>query len=145
MNDRQRTPQQNGNQYQYRHGRYHGNTPGYNNKQSRRDYLWQKRLELELELHYVIAQEQKIQMDLQTSQRRKALLQQQRPRVVAQILLSGFARHPAPTPGERVYHYEMERLTQDEDEILHRISQWQADFSRLNGQIATVKAEIALL
>ena len=116
----------------------------YNDKRGRREWLWHKRLELELEVHNLMAQEQQIMRDLYLIQCRKEQLQRQRPQLIAQILITGLVSR-MPAPSERTYHYTMERLIQEETATLQQWNWCRSRYTALNGQIATINVEIAML
>ncbi len=112
-------------------------------QQGRREWLWRKRLELELEVHQLLAQQEQALRELHLIEQRRACVQRQRPQIIAHILLTGLVGMLS--PGERAYHYMLERLAQEER---YELGQWnwcQAQRSKLTGQIATINVELALL
>ena len=145
-NNNQRRRSQ-GNSRSSQHQQFSGSSQQSSSQQreqrNRRDWLWRRRLELELEVHHLLAQEQEMIADLQTIQQRKELLQRQRPQIVAQILITGLVKMPAPS--ERTYHYAMERLFQEETSVLQQWNWCRSQYTRLQGQITTINIEIALL
>jgi hypothetical protein len=77
-------------------------------------------------------------------QQRKANLQQQKPKLAAQILLSGLARTRS-LSAERLFHYERERLVQEEERLRQAIIFCQGDLATLQAQIEVIQLELSFL
>ena len=82
-------------------------------QRQRREYLWREHVRLELQVHKCLAQSGGLQREWQLLATRKAALQQRRSGLSTQILLSGLAGMRQ-LPAERLFHYERERIQQEE-------------------------------
>ncbi len=92
----------------------------------------------------LIARAQSLDHAWRVLQQRKANLQQQKPKLAAQILLSGFARTRS-LPAERLFHYERERILQEEDRLRQAIIFCQGDLAALQAQIEVIQLELSFL
>ena len=77
-------------------------------------------------------------------QQRKAHMQHQKPKLAAQIVLSGLARTRS-LPAERLFHYERERILQEEERLQQAIIFCQGDLAALQAQIEVIQLELSLL
>jgi hypothetical protein len=77
-------------------------------------------------------------------QHRKASIQQQRPKLAAQIVFSGLAR-TRHLPAERLFHYERERLIQEEERLQQAMIFCQGDLAALEAQIEVIQLELSFL
>ncbi len=77
-------------------------------------------------------------------QQRKASMQQHKPKLAAQIVLSSLARTRS-LPAERLFHYERERLMQEEERLRQAIIFCQGDLAALQAQIEVIQLELSLL
>lgn len=112
--------------------------------QRRRDWLWQERVKLELQVQNLFSQEQRACADAHLLAQRKAALLGQRPKIVFQMALSGIAGIHV-TPAERAYAYALERIAQEEARIQSFWCWCQAERQRLDGQIVLINTELTLL
>jgi len=110
----------------------------------RREFLWRERVKLELQVQALIARAQSLDYAWRVLQQRKANLQQQKPKLAAQILLSGLARTRS-LPAERLFHYERERIMQEEDRLRQAIIFCQGDLAALQAQIEVIQLELSFL
>ena len=106
----------------------------------RREYLWRKQLELELEVRSLLAQQQALQHQWHTLQTRKAQVQRGRPVVALSLLV---ARKTGML--ERNYHYAMQRIAQDEQWLIQQGHTLEARKSGIESQLEVVVIELSLL
>jgi len=92
----------------------------------------------------LIARAQSLDEAWRALQQRKANLQQQRPKLAAQILVSGLARTRY-LPAERLFHYERERILQEEKRLRQAIIFCQGDLAALQAQIEVIQLELSFL
>ena len=110
----------------------------------RREFLWRERVKLELQVQALIARAQSLDQAWRVLQQRKATLQQQKPKLAAQILVSGLARTRY-LPAERLFHYERERILQEEDRLRQAMILCQGDLAALQAQIEVIQLELSFL
>ena len=110
----------------------------------RREFLWRERVKLELQVQALIARAQSLDEAWHALQQRKANLQQQKPKLATQILLSGLARSRS-LPAERLFHYERERIMQEEERLRQAIIFCQGDLAALQAQIEVIQVELSFL
>jgi hypothetical protein len=110
----------------------------------RREFLWRERVKLELQVQALIARAQSLDQTWCALQQRKANLQQQKPKLAAQILISGLARTRS-LPAERLFHYERERIMQEEERLRQAIIFCQGDLTSLQAQIEVIQLELSFL
>ena len=110
----------------------------------RREFLWRERVKLELQVQALLAQAESLDNAWRALQQRKANLQHQKPKLAAQIVLSGLARSRS-LPAERLYHYERERILQEEERLRQAIIFYQGDLAALQAQIEVIQLELSLL
>jgi hypothetical protein len=74
----------------------------------------------------------------------QAGMQQQKPKLAAQIVLSDLAgmRH---LPAERLFQYEQERLMQEEVRLQQAMIRCQSDLTALQAQIEVIHLELSFL
>ena len=77
-------------------------------------------------------------------QHRKACMEQERPKLVAQIVLSGLAGTRS-LSAERLYQYRRERLMQEEERLGQAMIRYQHDLAGLQGQIEVILLELSFL
>jgi hypothetical protein len=110
----------------------------------RREFLWRERVKLELQVQALIARAESLDQAWRVLQQRKANMQQQKPKLAAQILLSGLARTRS-LSAERLFHYEWERLVQEEERLRQAIIFCQGDLAALQAQIEVIQLELSFL
>jgi hypothetical protein len=79
----------------------------------RREFLWRERVKLELQVQASLSRAESLDQAW-------CALQHQKPKLAAQIVLSGLARTRY-LPAERLFHYEGERILQEEERLLQAI------------------------
>ncbi len=139
------TDQQQSRRDQRHHQRSHQDHQRSGNPEvQRREFLWRERVKLELQVQALIARAESLDQAWHVLQQRKVTLQQQKPKLAAQILLSGLARTRS-LPAERLFHYERERLMQEEDRLRQAIIFCQGDLAALQAQIEVIQLELSFL
>jgi len=139
------TDQQQSRRDQRHHQRSHQDHQRSGNPEvQRREFLWRERVKLELQVQALIARAESLDQAWRVLQHRKANMQQQKPKLAAQILLSGLARTRS-LPAERLFHYERERLMQEEEQLRQAIIFCQGDLAALQAQIEVIQLELSFL
>ena len=110
----------------------------------RREFLWRERVKLELQVQALLARAESLDQAWRALQQRKANLQHQKPKLAAQIVLSGLARSRS-LPAERLFHYERERILQEEERLRQAIIFCQGDLAALQAQIEVIQLELSFL
>src|SRR5712691_4151268 len=109
----------------------------------RREFLWRERVKLELQVQALLARAESLDQAWRALQQRKAN-QQQQTKLAAQIVLSGLARTRY-LPAERLFHYERERILQEEERLRQAIIFCQGDLAALQAQIEVIQLELSFL
>ena len=110
----------------------------------RREFLWRERVKLELQVQASLSRAESLDQAWRALQQRKANLQYQKPKLAAQIVLSGLARTRS-LPAERLFLYERERILQEEERLRQAIIFCQGDLAALQTQIEVIQLELSLL
>ena len=110
----------------------------------RREFLWRERVKLELQVQALIARAASLEREWQALQQHKTSMQQQRPKLAAQIVLSSLARTRY-LPAERLFQYERERLMQEEERLRQAMIFCQGDLAALQAQIEVIHLELSFL
>ena len=132
-------------QHDQRSHRQHQDRQQSGNPQvQRREFLWRERVKLELQVQALISRAESLDQAWRVLEQRKASLQQQKPKLAAQILISGLARTRS-LPAERLFHYERERILQEEDRLRQAIIFCQGDLAALQAQIEVIQLELSFL
>jgi seryl-tRNA synthetase len=118
--------------------------PSGNPEAQRREFLWRERVKLELQVQALLARAESLDQTWRALQQRKANMQHQKPKLVAQIVLSGLARTRS-LPAERLFHYERERILQEEERLQQAIIFCQGDLAALQAQIEVIQLELSFL
>ena len=113
-------------------------------EEQRREFLWRERVRLELQVQAILARVESLEQAWHALQQRKASMQHQRLKLAAQIVLSGLARTRS-LPAERLYHYERERLMQEEERLRQSMIFCQGDLAALQAQIEVIQLELSFL
>ena len=113
-------------------------------EEQRREFLWRERVKLELQVQALLARAESLEQAWRALQQRKANLQHQKPKLAAQIVLSGLTRSRS-LPAERLFHYERERIVQEEERLRQAIIFCQGDLAALQAQIEVIQLELSLL
>jgi hypothetical protein len=117
--------------------------PG-NSQEQRREFLWRERVQLEMQVQALIALLQGLEQEWCVLQHRKASVEQEKPKLAAQIVLSGLAGTRS-LPAERLYQYRRERLMQEEERLGQAMMRYQSDLAGLQGQIEVIRLELTFL
>ena len=110
----------------------------------RREFLWRERVKLELQVQALLAQVDSLDQAWRALQQRKVSLEHQKPKLAAQIVLSGLARMRS-LPAERLFQYERERILQEEERLRQGIIFCQGDLAALQAQIEVIQLELSFL
>src|SRR5437660_4551794 len=110
--------QQSHQQYQHHQPNDHRETldrqrPGHP-QEHRREFLWRERVKLEMQVQALLALLQGLEQEYCVLQYRKASMEQEKPKLAAQIVLSGLAGTRS-LQAERMFQYRRERLMQEEE------------------------------
>src|SRR6266436_4396071 len=108
MSHQQRSQHQHQQHDQHRQPRPDRQQPGYS-PEARREFLWRERVKLEMQVQAVIAQSQRLSQEWQLLQYRKVSIEQEKPKLAGQIILSGLAGMRS-VSAERLYQYKQKRL-----------------------------------
>jgi hypothetical protein len=117
--------------------------PG-NPQEHRREFLWRERVKLEMQVQALLALFQGLEQEWCVLQHRKASVEQEKPKLAAQILLSGLAGTRS-LSAERLYQYRRERLMQEEERLGQAMIRYQHELAGLQGQIEVILLEILFL
>jgi len=121
----------------------HRQQPG-NPQEQRREFLWRERVKLEMQVQALIARAESLEQEWCMLQHHKARMQQQKPKLAAQIVLSGLARMRS-LPAERLFQYERERLMQEGVRLQQVMIRCQSDLTALHMQIEVIHLELSFL
>ncbi len=144
MTDQQQSRRDQRHHQRQSHQQHQDRQQSGNPEVQRREFLWRERVKLELQVQALIARAESLYLAWRVLQQRKANLQQQKPKLAAQILLSGLARTRS-LPAERLFHYERERILQEEDRLRQAIIFCQGDLAALQAQIQVIQLELSFL
>ena len=110
----------------------------------RREFLWRERVKLELQVQALLARAESLDQAWCALQQRKANMQHQKPKLAAQIVLFGLTRSRS-LPAERLFHYERERILQEEERLRQAIIFCQGDLAALQAQVEVIQVELSFL
>jgi hypothetical protein len=110
----------------------------------RREFLWRERVKLELQVQALLARVESLDQAWRALELRKANMQHQKPKLAAQIVLSSLARTRS-LPAERLFHYERERILQEEERLRQAMIFCQGDLAALQAQIEVIQLELSFL
>jgi hypothetical protein len=110
----------------------------------RREFLWRERVKLEMQVQALLALLQGLEQEWCVFQHRKASMVQEKPKLAAQIVLSGLAGTRS-LSAERLYQYRRERLMQEEERLGQAMIRYQSDLAGLHGQIEVILLELSFL
>ena len=129
---------------QHHRQQYQDRQPSGHPEAQRREFLWRERVKLELQVQALLARAESLDQAWRAMQQRKANMQHQKPKLAAQIVLSGLARTRS-LPAERLFHYERERILQEEERLQQAIIFCQGDLAALQAQIEVIQLELSFL
>lgn len=144
MTDQQQSRRDQRHHQRQSHQQHQDHQRSGNPEVQRREFLWRERVKLELQVQVLIARAESLDEAWRVLQQRKANLQQQKPKLAAQILLSGLARTRS-LAAERLFHYERERLVLEEERLRQAIIFCQGDLAALQAQIEVIQLELSFL
>ncbi len=110
----------------------------------RREFLWRERVKLEMQVQAHMLRAEALEQQWQALQYHKASLQQQKPILAVQIVLSGLAGTRY-LPAERLFQYRRERLMQEEERLQQAMIWCNNDLNALQAQIEVIRLELSLL
>ena len=110
----------------------------------RREFLWRERVKLEMQVQALLALLQSLEQEWCVLQHRKASVEQEKPKLAAQIVLASLAGTRS-LSAERLYQYRRERLMQEEERLGQAMIRCQHDLAGLQGQIEVILLELSFL
>jgi hypothetical protein len=110
----------------------------------RREFLWRERVKLEMQVQARLALLQSLEQEYCVLEHRKASMEQEKPKLAAQIVLSGLVGTRS-LSAERLYWYRHERLIQEEERLGQAMIRYQSDLAGLQGQIEVICLELSFL
>src|SRR6516225_8391471 len=113
-------------------------------QEQRRDFLWRERVKLEMQVQALLALIQSLEQEWYALEQRRAMLEQEKPKIAAQIVLSGLAGSRY-LPAERLYQYRRERLFQEEERLRQAMIRYQGELAGIQGQIEVIVLELSFL
>ncbi len=140
----QRPHQQYQQHQQNNHREYQDRQRPGNPLEQRREFLWRERVKLEMQVQALIALIQSLEQEYCVFQHRKASIEQEKPKLAAQIVLSGLVGTRS-LPTERLFQYRRERLIQEEERLGQTMIRCQNDLAGLQGQIEVILLELSFL
>ena len=147
MSNQQQSQRQHQQHQQYQPNDHRGyqdrQRPG-NPQEHRREFLWRERVKLEMQVQALLALLQSLEQEYCVLQHRKASMEQEKPKLAAQIVLSGLAGTRSLSV-ERLYQYRRERLMQEEERLGQAMIRYQHDLAGLHGQIEVILLELSFL
>jgi len=126
------------------HGAYQNRQRPGNPLEHRREFLWRERVKLEMQVQALLALLQGLEQEWCVLQHRKASMEQEKPKLAAQIVLSGLAGTRS-LSAERLYQYRRERLMQEEERLGQAMIRCQIELAGLRGQIEVILLELSFL
>ena len=144
MSHQQRSQYHNQQQnYQHRQPKQNQQQPGYS-PEARREFLWRERVKLEMQVQALLVQSERLSQEWQLLHYRKVSIEQEKPKLAAQIVLSGLVGMRS-VSAERLHQYKRERLLQEEARLQQDMIQCESDRIALNAQIEVINIELSLL
>ena len=126
------------------HREYHDRQRPGTVQEHRREFLWRERVKLELQVQALLSLLQGMEQEWCALEQRRAMLEQEKPTLAAQIVLSGLAGLRS-LPAERLYQYRRERLFQEEERLRQAMIRYQNELAGLQGQIEVIVLELSFL
>jgi hypothetical protein len=147
MSNQQQSHRQHQHHQQYQpntHRAYQDRQRPGNPLEHRREFLWRERVKLEMQVQALLALLQGLEQEWCVLQHRKASMEQEKPKLVAQIVLSGLYGTRS-LSAERLYQYRRERLMQEEERLGQAMIRCQHEMAGLHGQIEVILLELSFL
>ena len=126
------------------HREYHDRQRPGTVQERRREFLWRERVKLEMQVQALLSLLQGMEQEWCVLEQRRAILEQEKPKLAAQIVLSGLTGSRY-LPTERLYQYRRERLFQEEERLRQAMIRYQNDLAGLQGQIEVILLELSFL
>ena len=126
------------------HRQYQDRQKPGNVQEQRHDFLWRERVKLEMQVQALLALLQGLEQEWCMLQQRKTSVELLKPKLAAQIVLSGLAGSRS-LPTERLFHYRRERFIQEEERLRQAMIRCQNDLAGLQGQIEVICLELSFL
>jgi hypothetical protein len=101
-------------------------------------------VKLEMQVQALLALLQGLEQEYYVLEQRKVCMEQEKPKLAAQIVLSGLAGSRY-LKAERLYQYRRERLFQEEERLRQTMIRYQSDLAGLQGQIEVILFELTFL
>ena len=144
MTDQQQSHRDQRHHQRQSHQQHQDRQQSGNPEVQRREFLWRERVKLELQVQALLARAESLDQAWRALQQRKANMQHQKPKLAAQIVLSGLAR-TRHLPAERLFHYERERIMQEEERLRQAMLFCHGDLAVLQAQIEVIQLELSFL
>ena len=144
MNNQQHTQHSHLSHQQNNHRFYQDRQRPGTVQEQRRDFLWRERVKLEMQVQALLALIQSLEQEWYALEQRRAMLEQEKPKIAAQIVLSGLAGSRY-LPAERLYQYRRERLFQEEERLRQAMIRYQGELAGIQGQIEVIVLELSFL
>ena len=144
MSNQQQSQRPHQQHQQNNHREYQDRQRPGNPQEHRREFLWREHVKLEMQVQALLALIQSLEQEWCVLQHRKASVEQERPKLAAQIVLSGLAGTRS-LSAERLYQYRRERLIQEEERLGQAMIRCQHDLAGLQGQIEVICLELSFL
>jgi len=126
------------------HREYHDRQRPGTVQERRREFLWRERVKLEMQVQALLSLLQGMEQEWCVLEQRRAMLEQEKPKLAAQIVLSGLAGLRS-LPAVRLYQYRRERLFQEEERLKQAMIRYQSELAGLEGQIEVMLLELSFL
>ncbi len=97
-----------------------------------------------MQVHGLLALLQSIEQEWSVLEQRRVMLEQEKPRVAVQIVLSSLVGSRY-LPAERLFQYRRERLVQEEERLRQTMMRCQNDLAGLQAQIEVICLELSFL
>lgn len=144
MNNQQQSHRQYQQHQRNDHHQHHDRQRPGNIQEQRREFLWRERVKLEMQVQALIALLQGLEQEWCMLEQHKASVEQEKPKLAAQIVLSGLTGSRY-LPAERLFHYRRERLIQEEVRLRQAMIRCQNDLLALQAQIEVIRLELSFL
>ena len=144
MSNQQQSHRQHQHHQPNNHREYQDRQRPGNPQEQRREFLWRERVKLEMQVQALLALLQSLEQEYCVLQHRKASMEQEKPKLAAQIVLSGLAGTRS-LSAERLYQYRRECLMQEEERLGQAMIRYQGDLAGLQGQIEVILLELSFL
>jgi hypothetical protein len=97
-----------------------------------------------MQVQALLVQSERLSQEWQLLHYRKVSIEQEKPKLAVQIVLSGLAGMRS-VSAERLHQYKRERLMQEEARLQQAMIQCESDRIALHAQIEVINVELSLL